>query len=384
MKIKNKKLRLFIKIHRHLLKSSSILSTVVLLGFVVYLFLPPLIRIHKVLDLNPKSKLNISTKAKPRVSTTKPSPNKTSIPSVVITKPSSQPNTQTSTSPKPNTTTSPSAKQPAPVQAIKTVPSSSVKSLSPAPSTTSTSSTTSSSPSTSSSTSSSSTSTNSTPNTVSTAPETTTDYTSSNWSGYLASGESYSSISASWNATDPSGNGASTSADATWIGIGGVTTHDLIQVGTDNSVSPSGQISSSAFYELLPSEATQITTMVVSPNDSISASIQEVGTNEWTINITDSTSNTSFTTTVDYDSSLSSAEWIEEDPSNSSGQLIPFDNFGSVEFRDGLTTVNGTSQNIIQSNADSVAMTNSSGQFLAAPSEIASDGADFTDTRENT
>jgi len=356
------------------------------MGFIIYLVLPPLIKIHKDLNLSPKIKTSVPVKAKPRII----KPKKNSIPAVVITKPSTQPAATPPSEPIP--TPSPAPVQtvaPAPIKPITPVPSSSVKTLTPAPSSTTTtssspstsSSSSSSSPSTSSSSSSSSTPTST--NSVSTAPETSTDYTSANWSGYLATGQSYTSISADWHATDPTGNSTSTSADATWIGIGGVTTKDLIQVGTDNSVSASGQISSSAFYEVLPNPAVQITTMVVSPNDSISASINEVGSNEWTIQIIDSTSNTSFTTTISYDSSLSSAEWIEEDPSNSSGQLIPFDNFGTVEFTNGLTTGNDNSENIIQAQSDSIAMTNSSGQFMAAPSEVASDGSDFTDTREN-
>lgn len=220
------------------------------------------------------------------------------------------------------------------------------------------------------------------PNPTPQAPssQTTTGYTSLNWSGYLAANGTFTGVSGSWIATNPTGNGSSTSADSSWIGIGGVTAGDLIQVGTQNIVSASGQVSTSAFYEMLPDVSQPVPGMTVAPGDSMTASISEIGSGQWTINITDKTNGQSYALTVAYASSLSSAEWIEEDPSYVNGQLIPFDNFHQAAFSGGTTVYNGASVNIAASTAQPVTMVNSNGQTIAVPSAIGGDGASFTVT----
>ncbi len=202
------------------------------------------------------------------------------------------------------------------------------------------------------------------------------NYQSSNWSGYLINSGVLTTVSGSWIAPSPTGNGSTTSADASWIGIGGVSSTDLIQVGTDNTVSASGQVTTGAFYEMLPAVSQNINGLTVTPGDSITASITETTTNEWSIVITDNTNKQTFTTTVSYTSSNSSAEWIEEDPSYSNGQLVPFDNYGSVSFSNCNATDNGTSEGISTASPDSITMINSSGQNISVPSNMT--GNDFS------
>jgi len=108
-----------------------------------------------------------------------------------------------------------------------------------------------------------------------------------------------------------------------------------------------------------------------------------VSSNEWTIDIDNLSTGQTYSTTVSYDSSESSAEWIEEDPSDSSGNLIPFDNFGTVPFSDGLTTMDGSSVNIYAANSASITMLNGSGQDIAVPSDLSDNGSVFSVTREN-
>ena len=275
--------------------------------------------------------------------------------------------------PKPTTTTEPA---PAPKQVTTPAPTSSpspghgVSGLSPAPST-------------GSSTGSTGAGTGSSTGSSTTSSPSTTKYYSQNWSGYMAVSGTFTTISGSWVVPNPTGNGTSTSADASWIGIGGVNSNDLIQTGTDNTVSATGQVSSSAFYELLPAVSQNINSIQVTPGDSMSASIDQTSSGNWTIEITDNTTSKSFTTSVSYTSSLSSAEWIEEDPSYSTGQLVPFDNYGTVTFSSGLTTYNASSVSIYGAHSDSVTMLNSSNQAISTPSNLNSSGNGFTVTREN-
>jgi hypothetical protein len=212
---------------------------------------------------------------------------------------------------------------------------------------------------------------------------TTTSYSSYNWSGYLSTDGIFTSISGSWMATSPTAEGRTNSADATWIGIGGVSTSDLIQIGTQNTVSPSGVVSSAAFYELLPGASQTVPGVTVSPGDSMSATITQVSGSTWSMTITDNTNGQSYTNNFTYSSSLSSAEWIEEDPSYSSDRLVPFDNYGTTTFAAGSTTKNGVSQSIYSSSGDPITMINKSNQTLSSPSNLNSGGSSFTATREN-
>jgi len=208
----------------------------------------------------------------------------------------------------------------------------------------------------------------------------TTGYTSTNWSGYLATNSVFTSVSGSWNATQATGNGTSISADSTWIGIGGVTSGDLIQTGTQNIIATNGQVTASAFYELLPGSSQPMPGVSVAPGDSMTATITQVISGQWTISITDKTNGQSNTITVSYASALSSAEWIEEDPSFSFRRQIPFDNFHSASFTGGSTTANGSTVTIAASTAQPVMMVNNVGQAIAVPSIIGVDGASFTVT----
>jgi hypothetical protein len=218
------------------------------------------------------------------------------------------------------------------------------------------------------------------PSTPASSPSTNTvtGYTSTNWSGYIAANAVFTTISGSWTATSPTANGSGTSADGTWIGIGGVTSNDLIQVGTENTFSLGGNETTSAFYELLPNVSQSVPGITVNPGDSMSASITETSSGEWDITINDITDNQTATLNESYTSSLSSAEWIEEDPSYSSHRQIPFDNFGSASFTNAVTTANGVLLNLSASTAQPVTMVNTENQIIASPSVIGATGASFT------
>src|SRR5262249_35965619 len=89
--------------------------------------------------------------------------------------------------------------------------------------------------------------------------------TSRNWSGYAANGGPYTGISGRWTVPQvASANGAS-GVGATWVGIGGVKTKDLIQAGTQDSGS-GRQNEYQAWIEMLPAASQQIPLAVV-PGD---------------------------------------------------------------------------------------------------------------------
>lgn len=198
----------------------------------------------------------------------------------------------------------------------------------------------------------------------------------------MADSGTFTAVSASWVVPNVSGNGQTTTADGTWIGIGGAMTSDLIQTGTQDIVSASGLVSMATFYELLPNAAVTIRNIAVSPGDSITAAITEISSGTWTIAITDNTDSESYTTTVAYNSSLSSVEWIEEDPSYSNGTQVPLDTFGSVSFSDASATVDGTSVVLASIKSSSITLVTSSGRVLAVPSAISAATNGFSVTQQ--
>jgi hypothetical protein len=197
----------------------------------------------------------------------------------------------------------------------------------------------------------------------------------------MASDGSFTAISGSWTVPNASGVAGETTADATWIGIGGVTTSDLIQTGTQNTVNANGTQTSSGFYELLPGDSITVPNFIVSAGDVITANLTELAPSEWTITLSDTTTDITFTKTVTYDSSLSSAEWIEEDPSYSSYRQVPFDDFGTVNITSAATTENGTSLTMGASDAQEITMVDRDDLPVATPSAMGSDGESFSVTR---
>lgn len=211
---------------------------------------------------------------------------------------------------------------------------------------------------------------------------TSSAYTSTNWSGYFATTGNYIGISGSWVVPRATAGGSSSASDVTWIGIGGVTSKDLIQVGTEDTFTHAGAQKVSAFYEMMPGVLQPIPTLTVSPGDTIVASLSETSPNQWKISISDSTARKSYTNTVTYASSRSSVEWIEEDPSNKTNVPYPLDSFGTVSFTDATTNTSGEVNTLAANDAQSISMiTGSTGTNEAIPSAINGSGDAFTITR---
>lgn len=264
---------------------------------------------------------------------------------------------------------------PAPIPATQPTPGSPVKQLvATAPTSTATSTSGSSTSSTNSGTTSSSTPLT----TTVVAPSLATGgYYSSNWSGYVGLSGDFTNISGSWTIPKVSGNSTQTSGDAAWIGIGGATTNDLIQVGTEDTVSPSGTVSTLAFYELLPSAALEIRSLNINSGDSMTANITEISTGQWKISITDNTTSQNYTTTVNYSSSYSSSEWIEEDPEYTTGALVPFNSFDHAIFSSASATNNGILGNLNNINAEPITLLDSSYKPLVSPSILTGNNDGF-------
>jgi hypothetical protein len=155
---------------------------------------------------------------------------------------------------------------------------------------------------------------------------------SSNWSGYnigadypqVSTGTTFTSVSGEWTVPTATQRTSGQAEDsASWVGIGGgcvddsctVTDNTLIQAGTEQDVSATGQVSYDAWWEIIPETETEIS-LPVRAGNKISVSIAESTSTpgQWSIVIKNLTTHKSFSTTQTYSSSMDTVEWIEETP----------------------------------------------------------------------
>jgi hypothetical protein len=206
---------------------------------------------------------------------------------------------------------------------------------------------------------------------------------STNWAGYAddsTGGHTYSSITGSW--TEPSASCTSTeSLAAFWIGIDGYTSSSVEQDGTLIEC-----YRSTAYYyswwEMYPSNAIQVVGSSVQPGDAISTSVTKSGSS-YKLTVTDSThpANSFSTTQTCSSCAASSAEWIAEAPSGSSG-VEPLTNFHSWT-ASGATVTSGSTAGVISSFPDDeLTMINNSGAVKAQPGALNGSGNGFTVTWE--
>ncbi len=153
---------------------------------------------------------------------------------------------------------------------------------------------------------------------------------STNWSGYVASGTGarFAAVSGTW--TVPEIHPGPTGYSSSWVGIDGTSTQDLIQAGTEQDWGPQGVVYY-AWYEVLPASSMYLGP--VFPGDRVRVDIAKAGAASWTIGVHDLTRGTLWTGAVSYTVPGSSAEWVEEAPTNGqTSSLYPLANFGAVEF----------------------------------------------------
>lgn len=208
------------------------------------------------------------------------------------------------------------------------------------------------------------------------APATLTS-SSSNWSGYAATGGTFTSVTATW--TVPTVAATSTGADATWVGIGGLSSRDLIQAGTQAIVDGSGTVEYSSWIEMLPQSSHDVP-LSVTAGDSVTVTITQQRGSDWLIAMRNNTTGGTYNVTVQYSSSNSSAEWVQEAPSIGRG-LVSLDQFGTVQFTKASAVRNDKAMSLSALGAKAITMINGQGQAIAQPSTIAGDGSSFTIAR---
>jgi hypothetical protein len=206
-----------------------------------------------------------------------------------------------------------------------------------------------------------------------------------NWSGYAVTPSSSDITAVSSTFTVPSAGLDPPGFAATWTGIGGYNTSDLIQAGTAEQSAPSNPLLGDqyyAWYELLPASETQITgctgdaNCTVTPGDNVTVNISQVSGDTWSISMTDA-GHWSWSQDVTYTSSESSGEWILEAPTLVAQTVLA--NVGTTHFGPTSTyTAGGVTHTIAEGDPTQIFL--SPGEVNeATPSALASDGQSFND-----
>jgi hypothetical protein len=194
--------------------------------------------------------------------------------------------------------------------------------------------------------------------------------TSDNWSGYAATGGTYTSVSSSW--VQPSVScGSETTYSSFWVGLDGDGTDSVEQTGTEADCN-GGQASYSSWYEMYPANPVTYSDSV-EPGDSFTATVTTDGDGDFTLTLTDNTENWTETQNETGSSATGgSAEVIAEAPY--SNGVLPLADFGTVDFTG--ATVDGSP--ISDSSPDQINLVSDGGTTEATTSSLDSSGEDFS------
>ena len=209
----------------------------------------------------------------------------------------------------------------------------------------------------------------------------TADSTSSNWSGAAISGSGLKSVKATFTMPHPQPPSSSATPTAgsgdysgsAWVGIDGLSNQAaILQAGVTWSVSSGGATSYSGWIEWYPLPEQQISGWAVTAGDVVTISCTSSSPSKGSCTLLNQSSGKSTTQTVSAPSASATltganAEWIVEDYS-SGGSLVPFANFGSVEFSScSATTASGSA--VDASGSQLIDLKSSSGKIITSVSE---------------
>jgi hypothetical protein len=204
---------------------------------------------------------------------------------------------------------------------------------------------------------------------------------SSNWSGYADIDETFSDVGGNWSEPSVTCSGSTVSLAAFWVGIDGYSSDSVEQDGTLIECYD-GSAYQFSWWEMYPSNDIQVVGESVAAGDHITASVVRTG-DSYTLKVTDSThpANSFSTTQSCSGCANSSAEWIAEAPSGSSG-IYPLSDFHTWTVTGATASTPTTTGNICSFPYEQITMTGSSGDVKAAPSGLTSCSS-FTITWEH-
>jgi len=211
-----------------------------------------------------------------------------------------------------------------------------------------------------------------------------------NWSGYatvhafgVTGAGTVSQVVGTWTVptvTGPSSTGATYSA--TWIGIDGLNTPTVEQLGTAQDW-VNGEPVYYGWYQMAPTAPVEIIGLPVAPGNTMSASVTYLGDGVFRMGMKNVTQHvtvlvpTSDTTNVN--ALRTSAEWIMEAPSDGM-TVLPLADASTVTWSGCCATVDGVAGSICAPNRSDlqITMLNATGTGISTPSALSNACTAFT------
>lgn len=163
---------------------------------------------------------------------------------------------------------------------------------------------------------------------------------SGDWAGAVATGDTYTSVAASWTVPAVSCSEGETSFSAMWAGLDGDGSNSVEQIGSSSDCD-AGTPTYSAWYEFYPKASVTLSERV-NAGDKMTAQVAAAGTDgSYRLKLTDATAGWTKTVTGRApEGTGASAEVVAEAPTSAaSGTVMPLANFKSVDFSN--VTING-------------------------------------------
>jgi hypothetical protein len=207
-----------------------------------------------------------------------------------------------------------------------------------------------------------------------------------NWGGYAVTGTDFTNAKGSWVVPTVDCAKSPNAWVAFWVGIDGYSSSTVEQTGTGVWCDKRTAVYF-AWYEFYPSALTEISTITVTPGDTISAEIS-YASSEFTTTLTDVTTGATYSATQAVSGAdRSSAEWIIEAPELVTG-IANLGDFGTVDFGNDYTSVASTNEatdskvsgviNKFGKTVEKITQIDATEFTEASPSALSSDGSSFT------
>ena len=192
--------------------------------------------------------------------------------------------------------------------------------------------------------------------------------TSTNWSGYVLSGSTYTGVTGTFNIPSIFSSPTDTRT-AEWVGIDGNSASNptILQLGVDEpySVATNSYIAF-AWIQLFP-QPPSLVPLAVAPGNRVTVSIIQAGSGVWTVGMKNETTGQGVVANVSYSGAANSADWIVEAP-YVAGAVVPLGNFSPVTFSPW-----GLSPQPVQGSLTRLVMVQN-GQTVATPSATSANG----------
>lgn len=210
---------------------------------------------------------------------------------------------------------------------------------------------------------------------------------STNWAGYVAETNfdspemnSVDSVSAYWNVSDVKCSSYSQDyVSSFWVGIGGFSSRSIEQIGTDSDCIQNTPVYY-AWYEIYP-KPIRLLDISINPGDKIRAEVNHLEGDNFQLSLTNIKTGENFTTIQKNPTALRlSAEIITEAPLSMDRSILPLSNFGPVNFYNTTIKIDNISGPIDYKywEHQGIIMVDSLGRIKATPTQLSSDGKNFS------